>query len=135
MRRIALLIACLAAPALAADQFDLACRGSRLLKRDGAGEPYAFRVRVDLAARRWCLDDCRLVMDINTVEPDRIVFQDDLILNTREEATRDATLDRRTNAFRRILIIARPEESYSKVEATCTVQPFTALPAGGAPNG
>ena len=130
MRVFALLMFAVAAPAFAADQFDLACQGTRMTARAGPSTPYAFKMHVDLAARKWCMDACARTVDVVRVEGDKVVFQDDLIVNTREETTRDTSLDRKSGALHQTLISARPEESYQKVDATCTTQAFTPFPRG-----
>lgn len=128
MRRFALLLLGLAAPACAVDRFDLVCQGTRMTTRTGPAAPYAFKVHVDLAGSRWCMDACERTMEINRVDGDKVVLQDDLVDNTREEATRDMVFDRKNGTLHRLLITARPDESYQKVEATCTTQSFTPFP-------
>jgi hypothetical protein len=74
MRWFALLLLAVAAPAVAADQFDLECRGNVT----SAGASAARHYRVDLKAGRWCADgdngQC-VVRPIAEVEPDLIWFE------------------------------------------------------------
>lgn len=133
MRLFALVLLCAATPAFAADQFDLACQGTKISKRDGAPAPYTTRVRLDLAAKRWCTDACQRVMSIDDVQPDKIVIKDDSTLNTREESTIEVNYDRTTHAYHRLYIQERPDTIYEKEAATCTEQPFTPFPAATHP--
>lgn len=128
MRRFALLLLGVAAPAFAADQFDLACQGMRTTTRQGQGQPFSTRVHVDVAAQQWCQDACERVTAIAAATDDQLTLQDDSVLNTREESTTEASFDRRTNAFRQLRITERPEVSYSRFEGSCTIQPFTPFP-------
>jgi len=133
MRRPLALLLLVATPAFAADQFDMACQGTKLTTRAGPAEPATVRVHVDLAARQWCLDACGRVQPIQDVSDAAITFKDDTTLNTREESTTEVTVDRRTNRFHQLLIFERPQTSYLKLEATCTIEAFTPFPAGKAP--
>ena len=128
-RPLALLLLCVGAPALAAGQFDLACQGTQVVKEGGPPEATAFRVRVDLAGKLWCMDKCERALDIDDVTPDKITFQDDGVLNTRQEITREASLDRKSGKFHRFIFEIRPQTNYLKVEATCSEQPFTPFPS------
>lgn len=128
MRYLVLLALCASTPAMAADQFDLACQGTRLARRDAPSEPYAFHVRVDLTANKWCMDTCERALEISEVNADKIVLTDDLIYNTRSDFSNNVYVDRKTNAFHQISSQDRPTVTYLKVDAACTVQPFTPLP-------
>lgn len=120
---------CAAAPALAADQFNLACQGLRTTVSGGAAEAYGFTARVDLAAKKWCMDQCQSAQPIMDVTPEKIVFTDDGTLNTRLEVSTETVLDRKSGAFRHFMMQVRPTEAYLKIEANCTEAPFTSLPA------
>jgi hypothetical protein len=129
MRLAALLLLFATQPALAADQFDLTCQGTRMTKADGPATRYSFRVRIDLGAKQWCMDACEHALPIANVTPAQITLTDEGQLNTRIEINNEVTLDRKTNAFHQLLLQVRPEENYLKINAACTVAPFTALPA------
>jgi hypothetical protein len=71
-----LAVVMIAAPAAAADQFDLVCKG---LERDGSSrqrKPVEKHYRVDLATKRWCSGACARSSQIQQIIPDRIVFRD-----------------------------------------------------------
>lgn len=129
MRVLMLVMLCVSAPAMAADQFDLACQGTKITKHDGPAAPYSFHVRVDLAAKKWCADACERVAAISDIKPDRVVLADDLIYNTSSDFSNSVYFDSRTFDYHQLSSQDRPTSSYLKVAATCTQQPFTPLPA------
>jgi len=135
MRFLAIALLFASTPALAAEQFDLDCQGTKVTKSGGAAEPYSFRVQVDLTAQKWCMDKCQRVASINAVQPDRIVLADDSTYNSRMDVTDSVTVDPKTFAFKRLMVQERPEAAYLKVEAACKQAPFTAFPAAGASAG
>lgn len=131
MRLAALpLLLVIASPALAADQFDLACKGTRTAQRGGAAEPYSFRVHVDLAAQKWCEEACETVQPMVSVDDDKLVFVDDATLNTRLDLVREVTFDRKTNSFVHHFSQFRPTDAYLSVKAQCTTEASTPFPAG-----
>lgn len=129
MRFLVLLALCASAPAVAADQFDLACQGTKLAQRDGTAAPHAFRVRIDLTSQKWCMDSCAAVTDIYETKPDRISLADDIIYNTRSDLSNAVYVDRKTNAFHQLATQDRPTVTYLKIDATCKVETFTPFPA------
>ncbi|HWJ68443.1 MAG TPA: hypothetical protein VNS79_00100 [Sphingobium sp.] len=116
------------APAMAADQYDLACQGTRISPRDAAAEAYSTRLRIDLAAQKWCQDDCKRVVAINDISADTLVLADDITYNSRTDLSNKMTVDRKSGAFEQLSSQDRPSPMYLKVEATCTEQPFTPFP-------
>lgn len=132
MRLIAFALLLTATPALAAEQYDLSCQGTKVTKSGGPAEATSLKLRVDLTARKWCLDDCKSVEDIYELSADKVVLQDDVTYNTRTDLQDKITVDRKTLAFSRMADQTRPEPSYLKVEAKCTEQPFTPFPKAGA---
>ena len=128
MRLLIFVLLLSSAPAVAAEQYDLACQGSRITQRDGTAAAYTTRVRIDLTARKWCQDDCKQVSDITEIGDDKIVLVDDLTYNTRTDFSNNITIDRKTGALRQLSSQDRPTTLYLKVEASCTEQPFTPFP-------
>ena len=129
MRYVVLPLLLLAgAPAFAADQFDLACQGTKWTKRGTAGDAYSFRARVDLAARKWCEGECKAVQNIVSSSDDKITFTDEGTLNTRMENSREVTLDRKKGAFIHNFMQVRPEEQILYIAATCKTEAFTPFP-------
>lgn len=131
MRLALLLMIFTSAPALAAEQYDLACQGARVSKEGGASEPVSFHVRVDLTGKKWCQDGCQRVLDIYELTADKVVLADDVTYNTRTDLQNNVTVDRKTNAYRQLAGQTRPETTYLKIEAACTEQPFTPFPKAG----
>jgi hypothetical protein len=131
MRFILLLIAATSTPALAAEQYDLACQGTKISKQGGPSEAYAFRVRIDLTGKKWCQDSCERVLDIYEIGADQVVLADDVTYNSRTDLQNKVTVDRKSNAFHQLAGQDRPSPSYLKVEAACTEQPFTPFPKAG----
>jgi hypothetical protein len=129
MRLVALTLAFAAQPALAADQFDLACQGTRIVQSGGPAAAYSFRVRVDTAAKQWCMETCERTLPIFGVAPDRLVLTDEGQLNTRIEINNEVAYDRKSGSFTQLLLQVRPEENYLKIAAKCTEAPFTPFPA------
>src|SRR5688572_14211593 len=99
MRFILLLVALTSTPALAAEQYDLACQGTKISKKGGPSEAYAFRVRIDLTGKKWCQDSCERVADIYEIGADKVVLADDVTYNSRTDLQNNVTVDRKTNAF------------------------------------
>lgn len=115
-------------PAVAADQFDLACQGQRWTQRGGTASPYSFRLRVDLAAKKWCEGECKAVQTIVSADDDKLVFTDDSTNNTRMDMIRQVTLDRKTNAFVHHFSQYRPDDQLLYIQATCKPEAFTPFP-------
>ena len=124
------LILLASSPALAADQFDLACQGKRWTQRGGEGAAHGFRVRVDLAKGQWCEGECKAGQPIVSADADKLVLTDDSTLNTRMEMIRQVTFDRKKSVFIHHFSQYRPDDQLLYVEATCKTEPFTPIPAG-----
>lgn len=69
-------LAAIAAPAAAADQFDLVCSGKRWTTPAGKDRPVTVRYRVDLAGNRWCKDACTSTEPFAKIREDMITFID-----------------------------------------------------------
>lgn len=115
-------------PAVAADQFDLVCEGWKWTRMGGTAQEYDFRVRVDLAARKWCDGDCRAVSAIQSIADDKLVLLDDGTLNSRMEVAREATFDRKANKYHYRLLQNRPTDDYLEYQANCKTADFTPFP-------
>ncbi len=115
-------------PAIAADQFDLNCQGWKWTKQGGAAQEYDFRVRIDLAAQKWCDGECKAAQPIQSVAGDKLTLLDDGTLNSRMEVAREATFDRKTNSYHYRLLQTRPTDEYLEYNATCKTEAFTPFP-------
>ncbi|WCP71550.1 hypothetical protein [Sphingomonas hankookensis] len=117
-----------ASSAQAADQFDLACDGTRKAKSDGEAVPHKFGFRIDLQNKVWCWDHCEVTFPIAEVLPDRIIFtrEDDDSYQRRRHI--ESWVSRRDGKFESIMIIVRPFPTFVETKGTCTVKPFTGFP-------
>ena len=59
----------------------------------------------------------------------KIVFTDEGTLNTRMEAAREVTFDRKKGAFIHNFAQVRPDEQLLYIAATCKTEGFTPFPA------
>ncbi|MAM37488.1 MAG: hypothetical protein CL949_03065, partial [Erythrobacter sp.] len=71
---IATVIALLPTQAIAADHFDLICRGRVTYGLLDGSQKFATRYRIDLTTKRWCRDDCGRVLPLVSVDEARITF-------------------------------------------------------------
>ena len=115
-------------PAFAADQFDLVCEGWKWTKMGGTAQEYDFRVRVDLAAKKWCEGDCKAALPIQSIAADKLVLLDEGTLNSRMEVAREATFDRKANSYHYRLLQTRPTDDYLEYQANCKAAAFTPIP-------
>lgn len=86
MRMLVAILALIAAPASAAEQFDLICKGQQRQSVRGAWQPYEVRYRIDLASKTYCAWSCTKTEALADVSAARIDFQ------ASERKRRDDTL-------------------------------------------
>lgn len=115
-------------PAFAADQFDLVCEGWKWTKMGGTAQEYDFRVRVDVAAKKWCDGDCKTASAIQSVADDKLVLLDDGTLNSRMEVAREATFDRKAGKYHYRMLQTRPTDDYLEYQGNCKTAAFTPIP-------
>jgi hypothetical protein len=132
MRLLLSLILLAGSPAFAADQFDLACNGTKWTKRGGTGESYKVRAHIDLAAKKWCEDDCKTVQKIVSANDGEIILTDDTTFNAKTDIMREVKFDREVLMFKHSYIQNKPTPQYMGIQATCKIEAFTAFP-GTAP--
>lgn len=125
---VPLLILLAGSPAVAADQFDLACTGDKWTVQGGKSEPYVFRTRIDLAAQKWCEGDCKTVQSLYSATDDKLVLTDEGTLNSRMEMSRVVTFDRKAGNFHYLFVQTRPTDGYLEYWARCTTEAFTGFP-------
>lgn len=119
-------IASLQAPA----QFNLVCSGQEWDRLEGGrARPYSVTLRIDLDAKRWCVDACPSGRTIAEITPDRI----DLALERPDAGSSlrisSATyIDRINGTYREYFsLIGASVQSYRR-EASCELVPFTGMP-------
>jgi hypothetical protein len=139
MFRILATIATLTAvPSLAAApaaQFNLTCSGS-LSSSSLAGEssePYAATYRIDLAQKKWCEEDCKVLHDIASIQAGQLTLSEERIDSPSEKSFSVNTINRETGAHK---IIASSESHHvrgSSVnmhwEGSCAPSAFGGFPS------
>lgn len=129
MRLLLPLIILVGSPAFAADQFDLSCEGTKWTKRGGTGERYVVRAHIDLAAKKWCEDDCSKVLNIVSFDKDEIILTDDTVFNAKVDTMREVTFDREVLMFKHHYTQNKPTPEYMGIQAACKVENFTPFPS------
>ena len=131
MRLLLPLILLAGSPAFAADQFDIACEGTKWIKRNGTGEPIKIRAHIDLVSKKWCEGDCTAVKTIAAVNDREIILTDDITFNAKTDVMREVKFDREVLMFRHNYTQNKPTPEYMGIQATCKVETFTAFPGTG----
>ena len=125
----------LAAPALAADQFDLNCTGARQTSQGGPRSAVTYTLHIDLAAGRWCSGSCAATRPIVDVAPDRLV----LARSSSESRTGDRVEENyvsrtdgaHSSTMQSLFRLPRgvPTVNFERIEGHCEAAPFTPFPA------
>jgi hypothetical protein len=121
MKSLALALALVATPAVAADRFNLVCVGTETDPRDSV-TPFKAEFRFDLVSKTYCQDECDGPSPIKAVSATRIVLQD---LDDPQLGFQVEDISRETGKY----------HAYTKVglarfvtDATCEAAPFKAIP-------
>lgn len=117
-----------ATPAVAADQFDLVCEGTRQLGVNEPVKPLKYGLRIDLSKRQWCWDHCEEVYPIQEVREDRIILRDVVQDTLRKRITDRNIINRQTGDHNVILIETRPYQSFLETIGSCEPVAFTGFP-------
>lgn len=111
---------------MAADQFDLICNGQAWSWAHGPKKPMSVHFRIDLAAKRFCLDPCEHVADIAGVSANTITLRRVVAAYPGDvEALGEVS---RTTGVYRYLFRYPDALKWDNVEATCETAPFSGLP-------
>ena len=104
--------------------FNLVCTGT--LRIDGRSIPETMTFRVDLEARRYCLDDCAETLPIAAVDDGVITFED-----SREGAfSLVRTVNRESGRlYDHFWTSLDGREAETTTTGTCTSAPFTGFPS------
>jgi hypothetical protein len=124
VRAAALVVALFSAsPVYAADQFDLVCTG-KVESTISRPEPISRRYHVDLAAKRWCYNECtvRPIVEVNNTQ---IVFRDTKAAYEGDPTVSLDYVDRTTAKW--VFFSA-----YEQGEGTCAPAPFSGFPSAPA---
>jgi hypothetical protein len=123
-----------AAPALAAEQFDLLCAGQVRKDVPGRWAPYTKTYRIDLAAGRWCLGNCSVVSPIFAVTASKIVLQEPTDSSKSADGSAltheiDRTSGAVTNYSYRPPLFAGGSVWWWEERGVCEARPFSGMPA------
>lgn len=124
---IGVVVALLAGQAVAADQFDLVCKGWTRDRVQGPKQPLEVRYRVDAAAKLWCQADCHLVQAIQEITPGMITFRSNLLEAGRQSDFFDQTISRSSGELTDFMA---GSYIYWERGGTCEPAPFSGFPAG-----
>lgn len=119
-----LLFALISTPAAAADQFDLVCKGEWRFGPTDPYEPHDFRLRVDLAAKKYCELDCKVLKPIEDVQPQRIVFRTATEIERASDTLVYHYVDRTNGNFRQFLSSQHPYH-WQDLKGTCEPATFS----------
>ncbi|WP_374139450.1 hypothetical protein [Sphingomonas sp.] len=112
--------------------FNLVCAGNTHQSGLGAEPDAAYRIeyRIDLATKRFCIDDCSAVTPIANVRTDKLVFsQVEVDTISHRELGQDVA-DRSTGEHARFILTGRGvRQRMIKWIGRCERAPFTGFPA------
>lgn len=120
-RSTALALSLFVCPAIAASpsaQFDLMCSGtltttSALTPRQA--KPYSSHYRIDLAAKKWCEAECKVLHDVAAVQPAQLTLQSEEVDTLHERSSLMNIVDRETGAHK---ILASSSSTHDQRTAT-----------------
>jgi hypothetical protein len=120
MRALVTVLCLIATPAVAADQFDLTCKGRERPTAMSKWRPYEVRYRVDTSAKIYCRFTCEATETITSVDGAKIVF---------------AKGEQRAGASTIIHYVDRTDGKWvyfisgmADAEGVCEVAPFSGFP-------
>jgi len=125
MRAFLLVLSLLATPAMAADQFDLVCKGQQRTSAAGKWKPYEVRYRVDLSEMVYCRFNCKTLETVESADAARIVFQS--VQGRPGSTTALHYVDRSDGNWRYFL--SGPVGLIGDAEGHCEAAPFSGFPA------
>lgn len=111
-----LVAAVIAAPAAAADQFDLICKAKKT----------EVRYRVDLSRGEWCSEDCRRVLPVANVTTGELTLED-VRPTRRDDPTSLIRINRSTGQWHTFFAIGSLMPSGH--DGLCEPAPFSGFPA------
>lgn len=124
--------ALLALAVMSTQQFNLNCAGDLTSMGHGGNTVTAYSrvLRIDLASKRWCADECRTVDPIASVEPGRLLLKDRKTDTPREYWFERESVDRTTGEHSSAATDG-PYGSYSRFrKGQCEKAPFTGFTTG-----
>lgn len=116
-----------AAPAMAANQFDLKCSGTQELKTGAAKTAWRETFRFDLDAKRWCRGACKTAAAIDSVTADEITVMDSRVLIGGPPET-TLSVSRTTGQAREYIDSGWAGGSFDIAKGTCTKDLYSGMP-------
>ncbi|MBU3076530.1 hypothetical protein [Sphingomonas quercus] len=114
-------------PALAADQFDLLCKGQQKFTPDGAATPIEAHYRVDVAAGSYCRDQCIGIDKLAGAAPGKIAFKAHAKANEQDELV-DESYEPATGKWVDLYAGPYPPGEYAATEGKCEAATFSGFP-------
>ncbi|UAK23673.1 hypothetical protein [Sphingomonas nostoxanthinifaciens] len=131
MRSLLCAVALLSASsAVAADQFDLICKGVETANYFEGKRPFTLELRVDLEAGRYCYDELcdRGLRPIFSVEASRIDFDEPITSDDSPIGKQHHSVDRSTGAYTRFRFAPYGRIGFSTADGNCEPAPFKGFP-------
>lgn len=107
-------------------RFDLVCSGTYYEGPEKLAKPVERRLRVDLAAGKYCFDDCEKVRDIHAVQPDRIEF---IKSEPGAEIFAEAVVSRTTGDYEHLILRGGGWNLRAEWKMQCDPAEFSGFPA------
>jgi hypothetical protein len=112
-------------------QFDLKCSGTQKLYNNGPkGEvPFSRTFHIDLDRGEYCVDDCRLMLRVQSVDSLKITFSDEARRGgTFSSYGRKEHVNRQTGRYE-LMLADSGRYRIESATGTCEPAPFTPFPA------
>lgn len=111
-------------------QFDLNCTQPPPSRYASFAEPANLRIRVDLAANRWCQADCKVLRNIAEVQPGMIFFERESLEEKAHGLGTYRSVDRTNGEY---LFSSRFRTIGSRIHlvteaAVCSLESFSGFP-------
>ena len=116
-----------AGSAMAANQYDLVCKGTEQKQTGKPATPWTETFRIDLDAKRWCRGDCRTAARIDSITADDIVITDSRA-TVGGPSGMAATFSRTTGEVREYMNAGYSGSSFDIASGKCTRDLFSGMP-------
>jgi len=116
-----------AGSALAANQYDLTCKGTEQKETGKPAVPWTETFRMDLDAKRWCRGDCRIAARIDSITADEILIADSRATSGGPTGTA-VSFSRTTGDVREYMDAGWSGSSFDIAKGKCTRGLFSGLP-------
>lgn len=113
--------------ALAANQYDLNCKGTEQKQTGKPATPWTETFRIDLDAKRWCRGACRTAARIDSITADDIVITDSRATSGGPNGVALA-FSRTTGEVREYMDAGWSGSSFDIANGKCTRDLFSGMP-------